>query len=1028
MNVITSNIVNKIENICKTVKKLPNSEIEKELDLNRTKKDINYEIYLKLIKYLYILSKKENLKIVNENIIDVSYNEYDSKQLINNRITINNSLFDSCFSNFKSNSNKNIYLKLLYQLKRKEKGLSIIKKIRDKKDVYDFEDFNIRFRCNNEKQINEKEINDLINEVKTHQVKIGFRMKKRISLFVKDILRIDLTEATSSNKFDFNGKPSTYELEIEINKMDQKTIDLYVKRLLKLIQVSNTIITTSEINDVNKLYNKLFNKPDDTINTRVDAMNVVSLGIKDLDNLENKYAVTDKADGEHSFLIVCNENIYLISQYFHIKNVGMKVNKKFNGTVIDGEAIFINNKYLFMGFDCLFYCGDDVRNDNSLMNRMEYVKQFCKENFKFNGMNYLDSEKAKNIEDVEKFYYEEFSKFNKDIVSELSNKNFIMRPKYFMKLYGLSNNEIYHYSTVLWNVYNELSKNKSYPYHLDGMVYQPISQTYTMRPSLQIYKWKPFDQNSIDFYLEFKKDENGNILTVYDNLKDDDDEDIISVGSVMSTGDGMKLDDSVNGAKKYRIANLYVGHMDGNIETPVLFNPKLNNPDGDVHVIYIPINEKGYCEDRERNIINDKTVVECYYDEQDNKYFKWKVIRTRYDKTENVMNYQKKYGNNEMIANDIWNCIKYPIAIKDINELASDKYVETKDKLRDFNPIKASSTDEAYYNVDYAIRNAVNAKVDFHNVIKTMLINAYCGIHNGKKMSVFDCAIGKGKDSFNYYNAHVKNMIGMDIDFQGLHNINGAFQKYKNLKQKPNVPFMDFINADFTVNLDAESQVKSGMDNSSYNVRAMNKYFTWKYDVISCHFAFHYFLASEERFNVALNNIKTLLNNGGYVILTLFDGQRVNEYIEKEGKDGVVENYVDVNGIKTLVHKIEKKYDINDKEKVVKKDGKIMFKCGNAIDVFVGEGGINETEYLVDKDYLIEKMEEYGLKLVDTATFEDSYNNLRQYVNEVGEVETKEDMKKFLVNKLKPYYEDNETNKECFKITRLNRYYAFKKI
>ena len=112
-------------------------------------------------------------------------------------------------------------------------------------------------------------------------------------------------------------------------------------------------------------------------------------------------------------------------------------------------------------------------------------------------------------------------------------------------------------------------------------------------------------------------------------------------------------------------------------------------------------------------------------------------------------------------------------------------------------------------------------------------------------------------------------------------------------------------------------------------LKAMNKYFNWKFDVISCHFAFHYFLADEIRFQQTLDNINKLLNVNGYVIMTLFDGQRVHEYIEKEGKDGVVENYVDVKGIRTLVHSITKKYDINDKSKVEKNGNNIMFKETN---------------------------------------------------------------------------------------------------
>lgn len=1008
MSVITSNIIKKIEEISK-IKLLPNSVIEKELDLNRNKKDINYETYLKLIKYVYILAKKEGHKISKEEVIDCSYSVKD-KQLINNRITISNQLFSSCFDNFKTNSNRNIYLKLLYQLKRKEKGLSIIKKIRDKDDVYDFEEHNIRFRCNQEQKLSEKDITDLISEIKQNlSLFIGFRMKKRVSLFIKDLFRVDLTEVINSNKFNFTDKPSSFELEIEIMKMDEKNLDLYVKRFLKLIQQSNTIITTSEINNVNKYYNELFNKPEETVNTRIDSMNVVSLGIKDLDNLENKYAITDKADGEHSFLFVCNENIYLISQYFHIKNVGMKVNKKYNGTVIDGEAIFVNNKYLFMGFDCLFYCGDDVRGVNSLIDRMDLVNTFCKDIFGVKGITYLDSEKVKDVDDNINHYSKELIDFNVALTNELKTKDFVMRPKMFLKVYGLSNNEIFTYSKLFWETYNTLSKENKYPYLLDGLVYQPIDQVYTLKPRQNIYKWKPYTQNSIDFYLEFKKDNNGKIINVYDRIKEDDDDEEATIATAI----------------KYRIAYLYVGHTVNDLEEPVKFSPKLNNPDNDIHIIYIPINDKGYCEDREGNVINDKTVVECYYDNESSKYFKWKVIRTRYDKTENVMNYKRKYGNNESVANDIWNCIKYPITFNDIIDLSGDKYVQTKDKLRDFNPIKQSA---AYYTVDYDIRSAVDNKVNFHNFIKTQLINAYCDIHNGRKMSVFDPAIGKGKDINNYYNAHVKNVIGMDIDFAGLHNSNGTFQKYKNLKNKPGVPFMDFINGDFTVALDSVSQINSGIsDKSSYNIKAMDKYFNNKFDVISCHFAFHYFLADEIRFQQTLDNINKLLNINGYVIMTLFDGQRVHQYIEKEGKDGVVENYVDVKGIRTLVHSITKKYDINDKSKVEKNGNNIMFKCGNAIDVFVGEGGIKMTEFLVDKDYLIKRMKENNLELVETATFEEAFNNYRSYINEVSLVETKASMKSFL-EKLKLYYEDNETNKECFKITRLNRFYAFKKV
>lgn len=1004
MNILNSKHLQNIKNIINKAK----GYNEKEFDLNKNKKDINYETYLKLIKILYALKNKESkYKIENFQCVDCSYTIKNKNDLSNYRITINNNLINDCLIKFNSNDRNIIYKKLLYTIKQNNnKDIYIIKKFRDNNYIYDFDDYNIRFRCNKEEKINNNDIDKLLKEININSL-ISFRMKKRISLFTNS-LRIDLTDIIYSNTFNFENKPSTFELEIELLKDDFKELDVFIFRFLKLIQYSNHLITLKEIDDINKFYNKLFNKPDDVINTRIDSMNVVSLGINNLDALENKYAITDKADGEHAFLIVYNENIYLITQYFHIKNVGVKVNKKFNGCVFDGEALFIKNKYLFMGFDCLFYCGNDMRNDNSLMNRMNYLNEFCKENFKYQPFKYLDSDKVKDIDEVNKYYSNEFIKFNKELTEELKNNNFIMRPKFFMKVYGLNSNEIYIYSKTLWENYNLLIKSGNYPYLLDGMVYQPINQIYTLKPKQQIYKWKPSTQNSIDFYLEFRKDKDNHILKVFHKTQD---EEIALLNDV--NNDSRTI-------KKYQIAYLYVGHQVDDVENPIIFSPKLNNPDNDIHIIYIPINEKGYCVDKEGNVINDKTVVECYYDETDEKYFRWKVIRTRYDKTENVMNYHKKFGNNDIVASNIWNTIKYPIKFDDIIELAGNNYVKTKDYLMNINPIKSN---DAYYTVDYDIRNAVDNKVNFHNMIKTQLINCYCGPHNGKKMSVFDPAIGKGKDIFNYYNAHVKSVVGMDIDFAGLHSINGTFQKYKNIKNKPGVPFMDFIQADFTVDLNYEAQNKVISNISDYNTRAMKKYFNWKFDVISCHFAFHYFLENEERFKTAINNMNKLLNNGGYVILTLFDGQEVHKYL---GDKNEVENYIDVKGIKTLVHKITKKYDINDKNKIIKNGNKIMFKCGNAIDVFVGEGGINETEYLVDKDYLIETMKNNNFDLVETLSFEEVFNNYRQYINEVSLVETKPDMKKYL-DKLKLYYEDNETNKECFKITRLNRYYVFKK-
>ena len=90
MSIITSDIISKI----KELSKIKGGNIEKELDLNANKKDINYETYLNLIKYLHLLSKQNNFKLIKEETIDVGYSQANDKQLINNRISISSNIFD----------------------------------------------------------------------------------------------------------------------------------------------------------------------------------------------------------------------------------------------------------------------------------------------------------------------------------------------------------------------------------------------------------------------------------------------------------------------------------------------------------------------------------------------------------------------------------------------------------------------------------------------------------------------------------------------------------------------------------------------------------------------------------------------------------------------------------------------------------------------------------------------------------------------------------------------------------------------
>jgi hypothetical protein len=62
----------------------------------------------------------------------------------------------------------------------------------------------------------------------------------------------------------------------------------------------------------------------------------------------------------------------------------------------------------------------------------------------------------------------------------------------------------------------------------------------------KIYKWKPKNLNSIDFYIKFERNQNGQILYVYDKT-------------------------DLNNDDKYIILNLYVSKNGKNNQYPVLF-------------------------------------------------------------------------------------------------------------------------------------------------------------------------------------------------------------------------------------------------------------------------------------------------------------------------------------------------------------------------------------------------------------------------------------------------------------------------
>lgn len=1011
---------------------------------NKTKKDDELEImffnyrqdknpmtldsFKKLQNYVRVRAKRDKLKLNIERSLDVSYNKKGT--LDSYRISIYGLDNINKYSKISHQYNNHVTFQLLMKkfLEDKSSGLIFIKKVKDMSNIYNVDDFNFRMRLSQEVPVTNKEIKQLekLNQDDASDVK--FRLKNRVSLILHDdkdyMLRIDLTIAQLSRSLNnISEKSKTYELEVEYqtkNGKPQKShMDKLLKEcesLLKLVEQTPHLMRESEKMAVLDNYSSLLGVSHEK-NISLAGRQPQTLEIQHItDILPDKYAVTDKADGDRYFLCIFGGRVYLISNNLNVKNTGIildkKVAEKYNKSVLDGELIYIGKerRHIFMAFDCLFNGGKDIREEQNFMNRLKESDMIVENCF------ILGKQKGYKIKEYSSKF--DANKRAEHFAGEIKNsmrvlnedmkheKQYIMvRRKLFINALGGQRNEIYKYSKIMWEKY-VFDSTVNCPYTLDGLVYHPLEQKYVVGKQTTYieYKWKPPHMNSIDFYVEYERSpETGKVLILYDNS---DDEKIKN--------------------KPYKILNLYVGKRTKGSEIPVLFRKE----EGDYRA-YVFL-KKGEVKDIESNIIQDKTVIECYYNNDDtlNPKFRWVPMRTRYDKTQAVQMYKRRYGNYIDVANKIWRSIINPVLANDFNILADDKMFESHlasiSKKITHSLIKSERAENVYYEMQ---TNMAEAMRNFNNYIKSIMIYTYCSyVYNkGEKLSVLDFACGRGGDIMKFYYARVDYYVGFDYDLNNLTDAtNGALSRYRQMRKKnANFPNMYFIHADGGALLDIDEQLKSLGTMTNQNKSMIRKFFNLdeknrtKFGVINCQFAVHYFLKNELTWNNFTRNINMYLQNNGFVLFTTFDAETVNKEFDKDGKIQI--HFTDKKGEKKLLIEVLKKYNDVDFSKPV--------GVGHTIDVLNASFSTKYiTEYLVHKDFFIKELEEKcNLELVESEMFENIYHINKDYFTKVIEEETTAKTKKFLRKVARLYDQTNDENRAGFELMRLNRYYIFRK-
>jgi hypothetical protein len=412
----------------------------------------------------------------------------------------------------------------------------------------------------------------------------------------------------------------------------------------------------------------------------------------------------------------------------------------------------------------------------------------------------------------------------------------------------------------------------------------------------------------------------------------------------------------------------------------------------------------------------ENMIVEFKYEKQNDRMWNWVPIRVRYDKTSELRNGMKNYGNAFHVANNNWYSIHNPV---------------TETMISTGEDIPTNVNEEVYYNRNNNLETNTQSLRDFHNLyIKSKLIQEVSSPND----ILIDYSVGKAGDLEKWRHSKLKFVFGIDISKDNIYNRNdGACSRYLNLKKKyDKMPAALFVNGNSMENIregkcfetEKEKQVAACVfGNGPKNELLLGKGVYKQYgigengfNVSSCQFSIHYFFEKKESLHGFLRNIAECTKLGGHFIATGYDGDKVFKLL-KNKKNG--EPYTIMkNGKK--IFEITKRYD----ETSLPDD---HLSLNYPIDVY--QESINKTfkEYLVQINFLKRIMENYGFTIITeeeanamnlpdgSALFETMYNNMEQEIKK----------NKYMKSNVRSAINMTPEEKQ---ISFLNRYYIFKKI
>ena len=860
--------------------KLGSTELEGKFMKKLTEDDFKL-----ILKYLRSVGYKETI----ETSLDVSVT-HKQKQY---RVTLNG--MDAVTSYCKTNKLPNDVI-VLYKSRV------------DRNNEISFREIGFNMRLRTEKNIYNAEKTEVLSIFPS--LDKYFRLKKRFS-YSNNEIRFDATLVKSSNgsykTFVASSTSSaivTYELEIEVvnkGKNNDEVATHFIKSCVELSKVlaPNIDVIKNYLSLVNlnfKDYKDDFEKGKPLRRhfagpqpVTLERENILKQELGRI-SIQEDYTVTEKADGERLLLYVNKDGYcYFINNRMNVIETTVKSGLK--SSLLDGERItqdrFGNPINQYAIFDVYWMDGKDTR-----------------------GLPLVG--KLSRLTKCDEFVADTKNAFKRVDLS------------IFVKDFKYGDNIFEECKTIL-----DKDNENGFIYHIDGLVFTPkflpvgtshindqpkLSQTWN-----KVFKWKPPQENTIDFLVTIDNDEK------------------IAIGPDENT---------------YQVFNLLVGfkpaqwipitpraYLENRLDRSTEYKPHPFLP-GDVFdpnfsKFYLPINSP--------QVITHESIIEFAYENN-----KWKPLRLREDKTAAYRN--AKVSKISGTANDygtalnIWRTIQYPVTKEHIT---GEKTISPKDVPDEHN---------VYYHRSGVREMFVSRPMmDFHNWIKNDMLIGRLG-PNVK--SLCDLSCGKGGDLNKWVKNGYTKVLGIDISRDNIENpIDGAYARtLKDSNYKKNYQYI-YVTLDSSKKITNEylSSLKNEDDKvvceTIWDVvphASMMKYrgfATSKFDVVTCMFSLHYFFESEEKLNNFIWNVDKHLAPGGYFIGTCLNGKTVKQKLRHTSNIFGVKN-------DRKIWNIEKKY--------VDESNDVQY--GEVIAVYMESINKSIDEYLVNFAILESKLKKKGIR------------------------------------------------------------------